>query len=220
MAATTLVGAFLGNNDRWDEPEPDYLTLLTNHVGGAVATAHAACSLALLNVAQRSPVVLALMITGDTEAVHVVHSPTCFPGDPLNPTPYDDQVVVLCGNDLQASVPLVLPDAAFDRVGPETIYSYEYMIGVNGHGMAPATVRFAPPAIREVQASLVTARGVMLLPFKAANDLVTTSPSGRYTLPGFYNTFIGPGITHANAGVQARSRTLDRHGRLVSYGQL
>ena len=147
MAATTLVGTFLGDNDRWDEPDPDYLALLANHVGGAAVTAHGACSLAILNVAQRSPVVLAILINGNTDAVHVVHSSSRFPGDPLNPTPYDNQVVVLCGNDLQASVPLVLPDSAFDRVGPETCYSYKYMIGVNGHGAVPATVRFAPPPL-------------------------------------------------------------------------
>ena len=157
MAANLPVGTYLGDNDRWDDPDPDYQALLANHVGGAAATTSAACSRSILNIAQHSPVALAILISGDTDAVHVVHSPTRFPGDPLAPTPYDDKVVVLCGNDLQASVPLVLPDAAFNRVGPETCYTYEYMIGVNGHGAAPATVRFAPVPIGEPQSLAVSA---------------------------------------------------------------
>ena len=204
MAANLPVGTYLGDNDRWDDPDPDYLALLANHVGGAAATTAAACSRSILNVAQRSPVALAILISGDINAIHVVHSPTRFPGDPLAPTPYDDKVVVLCGNDLQASVPLVLPDTAFSLVGPETCYTYEYMIGVNGHGAAPATVRFGPVPLGDPHAGAVSARKVMLLPFEAADDLVTTSPSGRYTLPGFYNSFIGPGVNHADAGMQAR----------------
>ena len=41
------------------------------------------------------------------DAVHICHSLTLFPGDPINTTALDDHAVVVIGGDTNASVAII-----------------------------------------------------------------------------------------------------------------
>ena len=62
--------------------------------------------------AQHSPVVVAFVVKGDEDHVHVGHSPTMCPADPTSVSPFDNLVIVLLGNDVDSSTPLALPASA------------------------------------------------------------------------------------------------------------
>jgi hypothetical protein len=49
------------------------------------------------------------MLTGD-DAVYIVHSPSVYPADPMNISPYDRNLVLLLGNDLSTVSPIVVVD--------------------------------------------------------------------------------------------------------------
>ena len=112
MAAPGNLSDLVANAGLWEAHRPDYATLL-GAVGGAAATDHAACQRSLCNIAQRTPSVLAFVIQGDDDAVHVGIGMSVFPGDPAHATPYDDHMTLLNGNDINNSVPIVLPDISF-----------------------------------------------------------------------------------------------------------
>ena len=136
MAGTVPMGTFLGDPDNWTHPDPDYTAFLTMAAGADSNYDHNQCAQAILNMSTRSPICLALILAGNTDHVHIVHLPSIYPSNPTATTIYDDRVVVLVGNDLQASVPLVLPAEAFERTAATRCYTTDFIIGVNGHGAA------------------------------------------------------------------------------------
>ena len=127
----------------WDDHRPDH-TLLLATVGGAAATAGPAVSTALLNIAARSPTVLAFVLAGDIGHVHVGYAPTRFPGDLAFPTPHDGKMVVLIGNNIPTSVPVTLPATAFTRTGAARCFDVASILGVAGHGHGPPILLHGP----------------------------------------------------------------------------
>ena len=99
----------------WATPAPNQTTVLTL-VGGASTSNALACKKSVRGMGQHSPVVLALSLKSDPEQVYIAHSPTLVPADPMETTPYDDNVLVLVGDNLASAAPLVLPQASFTRV--------------------------------------------------------------------------------------------------------
>ncbi len=140
--ATTAIGPFLGAAANWTQPTPDYTTM-QNAVGAASASTQAVCKADVLGVATRSPIVLAFVIDGDENNIHIGHSATLYPRDPLLAAcPYNDRVVVLVGPDLATSVPVVLPDVAFQKLAPTDCNTTAYLTGPHAHGAGP------PPILR------------------------------------------------------------------------
>jgi len=66
----------------------------------------------ILALAQRSPLTFALYLD---DAVHICHSFSVMPGDPIRPTNLDRKAVVMVGNDTSAAVPIVLHPNMFSR---------------------------------------------------------------------------------------------------------
>ena len=74
------------------------------------------CICILINLAQRSPIVVAFVVKGDEDHVHVGHSPTMYPANLTSVSPFDNLVVVLLGNDVNSSTPLALLASSFARL--------------------------------------------------------------------------------------------------------
>ena len=128
------MGTFLGDPDNWTHLDTDYTGFLTLAAGADSNYDRNQCAQAIINMSTRSPVCLALILTGNPDNIHVVHLPSFYPGNPTATMIYDDRVVVLMGNDLQASVPLVLPPQAFERTAATRCYNTDFIIGVMGMG--------------------------------------------------------------------------------------
>ena len=117
---------------RWQNPDPGYAACLAV-VGGGVNTGSEDVANSISNIATRSPVLLAYVITGDPECICVLNSPRKFIPDPLNANDYDDQIACLCGNNLDASYPVVLSATnAFSCVNNTACFNTDTITGANG----------------------------------------------------------------------------------------
>ena len=68
---------------RWQNPDPGYAAGLAV-VGGAVNTGSEDVANSTSNIATRSPVLLACIVSGDPEHICALNSPRKFIPDPLN----------------------------------------------------------------------------------------------------------------------------------------
>ena len=119
MAAATptpLYSNIFRDPAQWRNPTPDYTTIV-GVLGGGAGTDQNAAARAVVNMAAQAPVVFAMSIEGSGDYVYIGHSATAFPRDLTETTPYDNHVVMLTGNNIDAAVPIVLSLAAFVRLG-------------------------------------------------------------------------------------------------------
>ena len=170
MAA--LPSAICTDPARWQNPDPGYAACLAL-VGGAVNTGSEDVANSITNIATRSPVLLACIISGDPQHICVLNSPRKFVPDPLNANAYDDQIVCLCGNDLDAAHPVALSAAnAFSRVNDTPCFSTDAITGANG--FAGGNTRSGPHNDGDANTDNIRARRITLLPFSAAGPFLTT----------------------------------------------
>jgi hypothetical protein len=137
MAFVTNLFAAAGH---LDTPTADYLgheaafpwdgnTGLTRHQNHA----------ALTGMAFRSPTVGTVMLTGD-DAIYIVHSPSEYTPDPMNPSPFDDELVLLIGNDLSSVSSIVVADATAIHTADFHVFDVPYITGATGQvATAPCT---------------------------------------------------------------------------------
>ena len=130
MAA--LYSRIASNAALWSRHEPDYAAQLAV-VGPAAASDRATTSTAIVNANAHSPTVVAFMLNADPTKIYIGHSPTRFPADMIEATPFDDHVMVLVGDDLDEASPVVIPAEAFTRSGEYGFYNKTYIKGVSGH---------------------------------------------------------------------------------------
>ena len=102
--ASLQVSDYLNAVEHWENHTPDYATLL-NTVGGGSNTDRAGVLRAVINIAARSPVAIAIVLQDDEDHVHIAHTPSIFPADPQARRPFDDRCIVLIGNDLATATP-------------------------------------------------------------------------------------------------------------------
>ena len=194
--ATLQVSAYYGAAANWEQPNPDYLQHL-NTVGGASATASAPVSLAISNLAIRSPVVLGFVLEGDPNYIHVAHSPQYYNPDPLSTTAFDEHIMVLVGNDLNTAIPFVISNTSFSRPAGVLALDTATITGAQGFGATPKVLRTGPHVAGTPNTSNVRSRRVLLLPYTAGPRLLSTRNDGRYGLEEFYNAFLQPGLADA-----------------------
>ena len=77
---------------RWQNPNPGHAACLAV-VGGAVNTGSEDVANSISNIATRSPVLLACIVSGDPEHVCALKSPRKFIPNPVNGNAHDDQIV-------------------------------------------------------------------------------------------------------------------------------
>ena len=113
-AVPTTVSTLLGDPTKWTAPDPGYAAL-TAVLGEASGNNAAACALAVRNFSYRTPTVVAYVQSGDDDHIYVAHSPSMFPSDPTTASPFDGHLVLLVGDDLTVSQPVVLTATSFTR---------------------------------------------------------------------------------------------------------
>ena len=190
------------NAAAWVDHEPDYSDLMANHLGHAAATTQADASKGFHNLATRSPVAIAVVLTGDEDHVQICHSPSLYPGDLTNPVPtLDGLMVLLTGVSPDLMAPIVLANEAWGRINATRCDEIATLIGAAGHGAAPVVVRTGPHAVGT--GSDVRVRRAHLLPTQWAADAISYMPDGRYTLPSFYQRFLHGKWDDADADLRA-----------------
>jgi hypothetical protein len=211
----SLFSDVLGDAGHWDSYQPDHALLLAT-VGAAVATPGPQVSRAILNTASHSPTVLAFVLAGDAEHIHVGYAPSLYPQDLAVATPFDNQVVVLVGDDINLSVPIVLPDDAFTRIADTRVLELATIVGALGHLAAPPVFQAGPHGAGVANTAQIRVRTAFLLPAADSGRAVSTQPSGRYTLAGFHLGFVAPGLASADAGVVLAAEPLSDWFRAAS----
>ena len=143
MMASPLFSTLLGDVAQWDNPNPHYNVLMTKvgHADHPDALNSTAAAVMTVNLAQRSPVAIAFIVEGDDDHVHVGHSPSVYPADPSNPSPYDNLVVVLVGDDVNSAIPVVLPALSFTRVPNLHVFDFDQQTAMRAVLTRPASLR-------------------------------------------------------------------------------
>ena len=103
---------FLGDATLWADPTPNCLALA--RVVGDTATNWADAQVAIANIAQRTPTVLAFVLDNDPDCICVGHTPSVCPADPTEAMPFDNHLVILVGCTDDFVTPVILPPAAFE----------------------------------------------------------------------------------------------------------
>ena len=138
--ATLQLSNHYGHAANWELPNPDYLQHLDT-VGGASGSASAQVSLAIGNLATRSPVVLGFVLEADPNYIHVGHSPQHHNPNPTSTTSFDEHIMVLVGNDLNTTIPLVISNANFSRPDAALALDTATITGAQGFGANPQVLR-------------------------------------------------------------------------------
>ena len=154
----------LVRDDRlWGNPNADYDALL-GVVGGAAASDRAVTKAAIINSAVNTPTGCAFMLDGDLEHIYVGHSPTGYPSDPTDATPFDGLATFLVGDDIRNVTAVVLPNEAFQRTGDTNVYEMDYITGIQGFGAPAPVFRHAVAPGGHMRAQALRSRPAMLLP--------------------------------------------------------
>jgi hypothetical protein len=192
----------LSDVDQWDQPAPACADLMAVLGGGVITNSNDACR-AVVNLATRSPVAIAFVIEGDDDHVHVGHSPTLFPQDITQASPFDNSMVVFVGDKTDSAVPVVLASGAFARTPVTRACDVATIVGATGHGAAPPLFRTGPHGTGTANTAELRVRFATLFPCQHAGDAVSTHEDGRCTLLSFCNTWVAPFVAHADADVVA-----------------
>jgi hypothetical protein len=216
-AAIPLFSSLFGEAAAWDNYDPDYDVLTDAFGHSATATTAPLCKAGLVQLTARTPVAVAFVPDMDCDSIYVTHSLTLFPGDVTSPTGLDNLVVGLVGDRLSAVVPVVFPDAFFTVTTATQALNTTAIQGINGHGAVTPVYRSGPHAAGTADTDSLRARPMMIIPPGLAGDALKDAPSdGRYSLVGFFNTFILPYATSADPLVSASITPLDNWWRLAS----
>lgn len=205
--ATTNISNLYNTTDKWGIPAPDYVTLL-GHVGSATTANRADCTRTIINLSARSPITLAFVIAGDADHIHVGHSPSMFAGDPTDVTPFDDLMVLLVGDDLTTSVLVVLLANAFGCTGNVRCLEIANILGPAGHTAILPIYHSGPHGAGIANTSEINLCHSLLLPSDTTHLFLSTILTGCYTLTGFYNTFIQPGLASPVPAVVAATEPI------------
>ena len=113
MAATFSYATLFDNAAAWPEGAVDYETAVLPGVGGVATTTRSEMAGNILNLAARSPTVIAMVIDSDPDILYLVHSPSRYPAWPGAVSPYDNHIVTMLGDDHASTVAVVLPPDAY-----------------------------------------------------------------------------------------------------------
>jgi hypothetical protein len=216
-AAIPLFSSLFGEPDAWDNSDPDYFVLTAAFGYSPTSATAPVCKAGLVQLTARTPVVVAFVPDVDCDSIYVAHSLTLFPGDVTAPTGLDNLVVGLVGDRVTAVVPVVFPDAFFALTAAARALNVTALQGVNGHGAIPPVFRSGPHAAGAADTDSLRGRPLMIMPPVLAGAALSGAPSdGRYSLVGFFNTFIQPYATSADPVVVASIAPLANWWRLAS----
>ena len=105
-AAAPMFSDLFNDATQWDEPVPNYdaLILLLGGVAGTAAGGapavydRAQTMTGLVNLARRSPTLIAFFPTDDNKYIYVGHLLSVYPSGPLNALGFDGNIITLVGS--------------------------------------------------------------------------------------------------------------------------
>jgi hypothetical protein len=168
-ANPSLVSNLFTQPGHWIEHAPDWATLQNTFAAGSGQDTDQIRT-HLTNLSHRSPMAVCLTIQGDPDNIYVCYSPTIFPGNPANATPFDNHCVVLLGDNIDGATPQVLPGNCFARRLIRA-HTHAHMIGAQGHNAAPPVFRASPHGAGAANTNEVEVRSVFLMDPKNAPGL-------------------------------------------------
>ena len=124
----------------WARSNPDHGTI-TAAVGHGAGANRAAAIQAVTASTLHSPIVVAFQISTDPHLIYLGYHPQLFVSDIHNVTPYDNNVMVMVGDNLDTSMGLVLPADTFARTNMFGFRNQAYITGAAGYATAGGAVR-------------------------------------------------------------------------------
>jgi hypothetical protein len=142
----------------------------------------------LAATAARSPVVLAF---SDCDSIYVALSLSLYPADIAAPCVLDGLLVGLVGDEPAVAFPVMLPQTVMTVTAVAAVHDFATLQGATVHGAAPPIFRSGPHVAGDAGTTNLRARPAMILPCDLAAAALRNAPQdGRYTLLGFFNTFL------------------------------
>lgn len=195
-----LYSDLVHNADHWSNWDFDHAALI-NAIGAGTQADSATVRTTILGHAARSPTVGVFCLVDDPEHIYVGHTPTIYPAEVGNPSPLDNHISVLVGNELSNCVTITFPDDSFSRATQRPVYTMDYITGPNGHGAAAGAVhRFTTPAGGTADTTNLRTRAVFVLARAMGEQaLILGGVNGKISLSGFYNQILAPELGSGNA---------------------
>ena len=196
--------ALYDDASKWTHPTLDY-EYYTERVGAPNPTTtytmdRPATVTTLVNLATRTPTLVAFVPANDNDAIYIRHSLTIYPSDPVNTLPFDNEVIALLGDDPNAMQPLVLGETFFrQNCMAVRCKRADYNIGTDQLTHAPPILCSGPHGTTEPDVDELYFRPAMLMPVEEVTVTLTTNTDGIYSYLAFYNTFLAPAIGSGNA---------------------
>ena len=126
------------------------------------------------------------MLTGD-DSIYIVHSPFEYAPDPINPSPFDNELVLLIGNDLSSVASIVV--AEFYKHPYQCSFMGSTWItspGTTGHLAAAPVYQHEAQVNGTPNTSAVRGQKFCLLPPSCHQAALTNAVNGHLTLLQFY----------------------------------
>ena len=206
MATVTYSDVF-NDAGKWPVPEPAYINDIIPLVGDTAAVNRTAWVRNICNVSVRSPTAVLFVNANDADHLYVAHSPTVYPANPGNVTPFDNLLVLLQGNMSDGVLPLCMPPESGQRIADTRC---KRIAGIAADlGAAPPVLMTGPHAGGVADTDLVSVRTMMVLPPGLAGTVLAAAPQGRFTRVGFLNNFLTPGLADPDADVIAMWRPIE-----------
>jgi hypothetical protein len=215
-AAAPTFSALYGDPTKWENAAADYPTLTAAFGHSATSVTAPNCRDGLVQLSNRTPVVLAFVSTAEPDYIYVAHSLTLFPADITDPTAMDGLAVGIVG-DLPAScVPVVFTADFFTVIVATRAHNIATLQGPAGHGAIPPVFRTGPHGAAAADTDELRTRRAMVMPPTVASVALANAPTdGRYSLLGFFNTFLQAPLASADAAVVATIAPLAEWWRLA-----
>ena len=198
---------------KWPSPNPAYVDDIVPLIGDNNAVNRASWVRNLCNVSVRSPTAVLFVNANDADHLYVAHSPTVYPADPGNVTPFDNLLVLLQGNMSDGVLPMCMPPESGQRIADTRCKRIADIAA--DLGAAPPVLMTGPHAGIVPDTDLVSVRTMMVLPPGLAGTVLAAAPQGRFTRVGFLNHFITPGLADPDADVIAMWRPVEAWFRVA-----
>ena len=115
MAAAFSCATLFDNDAACPGGAVEYEANVLPGIDNSAAANRATCATNIMNLADRSPTVMMMVIASDPDNLYMVHSPARYPAWPGSATPFDNLIVAILGDNHASTVAVVLPSDAFQR---------------------------------------------------------------------------------------------------------
>ena len=143
-APPPLFSHLYGDATLWDNPDPDYLTLINTFGSGMTPAAAPETQAGLAALSTRAPIVLTFVTDSEPDHVYIGHLLTIFPADITDMTALDGHLIALVGDSLASAVPVALPTAFITRTAGNYAKTTVLIHSATGHAAIPPVWHTGP----------------------------------------------------------------------------